>query len=291
MDLLENQEHQPQILWHGTCADFDTFYPLSQFAIDKRIADSSQFQRGIRQPPKERFHSDYNQKALQHDIETFRRLRTDLFTKKLPPKKDPNFKIIPVHLQMQNPLALSCIGFDLDPGWEGVVWGLLFKNKKVPLEPHDLSTAMGDFIFKDIKHAPLSAVCHELELGHLYPVEKNEEDNRYHLSVQRFIFFLESMGYDGLVYDYTRDAVDAYRMGKIADFDNRAYVIFHPDQVIRLDKKVDIPVLRPNKQEKIELNKIFYQYQKSHHPSKMENDKIVKRLELCGCIKNKMSRA
>ena len=85
------------------------------------------------------------------------------------------------------------------------------------------------------------------------------------MTAQRLVLFLEKLGYDGVQYDYMKDSVDAYRSGKIKDFDNRAFVIFRPEQIVRLDKKVDLPNTQSTPQERIELSKIFHRYQQTQN--------------------------
>ena len=125
-------------------------------------------------------------------------------------------------------------------------------------------------------------------MGHLYPVSKNEEENRYHLTAQRLILFLEKLGYDGVQYDYMKDSVDAYRSGEIKDFDNRAFVVFRPEQIVRLDKKVDVPTTQPSQQERIELNKIFYRYQQMYCPYKINQKEWMQRACWGTLIKNQL---
>ena len=52
MSLLQNSEGKPQVCWHGTCADFDVFYPLSYFAVDKHVSDCGEFYAKPRYPKK-----------------------------------------------------------------------------------------------------------------------------------------------------------------------------------------------------------------------------------------------
>ncbi len=279
--FLCDSDQQPLTLWHGTCAEFDCFYPLSQFAVDKNISDCHEFYKGVRCPPIERFQKDDLKWNLDNTLYMF---KTGKFLDSK--TRHPNFKMIPVHLKMENPLVISCYGFDLAPSLSGLVWGVLYHKGKVSLGQHEISNAVCDFIFQNPYQLSPDEVKKELALGHLYSPTDTDEKNSYNLTAQRFIRFLETMGYDGVLYtDYMRAAVDAWKKGQIKDFDQRAYVIFHPDQVIRLDKKIDVPNKRPNHSEKIQLNKIWYQYQHQYCPHKISFEDKFSRLEYTSCIK------
>ena len=102
------------------------------------------------------------------------------------------------------------------------------------------------------------------------------------------ILFLENLGYDGVQYDYMKNSVDAYRSGKIKDLDNRAFVVFRPEQVVRLDKKVKLPNTQLSPKEKIELNKIFYRCQQTHRPYKINQQELMQRACWGSVIKNKL---
>jgi hypothetical protein len=135
---------------------------------------------------------------------------------------------------------------------------------------------------------PHEQVKKELAIGHLYPISQNEEENRYHLTAQRLILFLENLGYDGVQYDYMKNSVDAYRSGKIKDLDNRAFVVFRPEQVVRLDKEVKLPNTQSSPKERIELSKIFYRYQQTHRPYKINQQELMHRACWGSVIKNKL---
>lgn len=274
------------VCWHGTCADFDVFYPFSYFAVDRCVSESAEFYGKIRQPAKCYATDDSIEdfiKELQRDV-----LKISKATKpvKKTVVKHPNFKIIPVHLKMKNPLQLSSWEFHMQDNLIGLVWGLLRRSDEDCLEKMQDANATGDFIFKDSQTCPYDAVQKELKMGHLYPISQNEKENRYHLAAQRFILFLESLGYDGVQYEYMKESVDAYRAGKIKDFDNRAFVTFRPEQVVRLDKKVEVPSTQPTPREKIELNKISYLYHQTHRPYKISQSELMHRLDIGACIKN-----
>ena len=288
MDFLKNTDNSDMILWHGTCADFDIFYPLSYFAVDRHVSESAEFYQKQRYAHK-KFISD---EEWANDI--LQELTT-VFSKVLSHKtvsqrqgKHPDFKIIPVHLKMKNPLQLSSWEFHLDEALIGLVWGLTRREQENSLDTMKEANVTGDFIFKDSQMCPHKQVKKELAIGHLYPISQNEEENRYHLTAQRLILFLENLGYDGVQYDYMKNSVDAYRSGKIKDLDNRACVVFRPEQVVRLDKKVKLPNTQLNPKEKIELNKIFYRYQQTHRPYKINQQELMHRSCWGSVIKNKL---
>ena len=276
------------ICWHGTCADFDVFHPLSYFAVDRHISESAEFYRKQRCADRKFISDDEVVKRMFQGLEESLALALSL--KNIPQSQDkhPNFKIIPVHLKMKNPLQLSSWEFHLDEALIGLVWGLTRRAQENTLDTMKDANVYGDFIFKDTQTRSHGEVQKELKMGHLYPVSKNEEENRYHLTAQRLILFLESLGYDGVQYDYMKDSVDAYRSGEIKDFDNRAFVIFRPEQIVRLDKKVDVLSTQPSQQERIELNKIFYRYQQTHRPYKINQKELMHRTCWGTLIKNQL---
>ena len=276
------------ICWHGTCADFDVFHPLSYFAVDRHISESAEFYRKQRCADRKFISDDEVVKRMFQGLEESLALALSL--KNIPQSQDkhPNFKIIPVHLKMKNPLQLSSWEFHLDEALIGLVWGLTRRAQENTLDTMKDANVYGDFIFKDTQTRSHGEVQKELKMGHLYPVSKNEEENRYHLTAQRLILFLESLGYDGVQYDYMKDSVDAYRSGEIKDFYNRAFFIFRPEQIVRLDKKVDVLSTQPSQQERIELNKIFYRYQQTHRPYKINQKELMHRTCWGTLIKNQL---
>ena len=288
MSFFKNSDGSDMICWHGTCADFDVFHPFSYFALDRHISESAEFYRKQRYVHKKFISDDETvNQALQELEESFSKA---LYRKTFPQKQDkhPNFKIIPVHLKMKNPLQLSSWEFHLDEALIGLVWGLTRRAQENSLDTMKEANVYGDFIFKDSQTCPHDAVQKELKMGHLYPISQNEEENRYHLTAQRLILFLEKLGYDAVEYEYMKDSVDAYRSGEIKDFDNRAFVIFRPEQIMRLDKNVEVPSTQSSKCEKIELSKIFYRYQQNHRPYKINEKELMHRACWGTLIKNQL---
>ena len=288
MSFFKNHEGNPQVFWHGTCADFNVFHPLSYFALDKHISDSAEFYQKQRFAHR-KFISDDEVEAqmLQELAESFSRALSHK-TVSQRQGKHPNFRIIPVHLKMKNPLQLSSWEFHLDEALIGLVWGLTCREQGNIFDTIKEANVYGDFIFKDSQMCPHEQVQKELKMGHLYPISLNEEENRYHLTAQRFVLFMEKLGYDGIQYDYMKDSVDAYREGKIKDFDNRAYVVFRPEQVVRLDKEVKLPNTQSSPKEKIELSKIFYRYQQNYRPYQVDEKERMHRAFWGAVIKNRL---
>lgn len=284
MSYLKNSDESNMVCWHGTCANFDVFYPFSYFAADKHVSESQEFYEKVRQPAKAYATDDSIEEYIKEMVkEALLRIE-----KIKPTSRHPDFKIIPVHLKMKNPLQLSAWEFHMQDNLIGLVWGLLRRPEENCLENIQNANATADFIFKDSQVCPHEAVQKELKMGHLYPVSSNEEENRYHLAAQRFILFLESLGYDGIQYEYMKESVDAYREGKIKNVDNRAFVTFRPEQVIRLDKEVELPNTQPSPQERIELNKISYRYHQIHRSYKISQTELMHRLDIGTCIKNQL---
>ena len=189
---------------------------------------------------------------------------------------------------MKNPLQLSSWEFHLNEALIGLVWGLTRRPEENSVDTMKDANIYSDFIFKDSQTRSHDKVQKELKMGHLFPISQNEEENRYHLTAQRLVLFLEKLGYDGIQYDYMKDSVDAYRSGQIKDFDNRAFVIFRPEQVVRLDKRVDVPSTQSTPREKIELGKIFYRYQRMYRPYKINQKEWMHRVVWGTVIKNQL---
>ena len=291
MSLLKDKIGEPEILWDGTCAKFDMFYPLSQFAVEQRISESPVFSCKIRQPQKERLNQDFYRKIAEELLDDFLKSLKNK-DEVSEPQPHPDSQVIPVHLKIKNPLQLSCFGFDFDYTLPGLVWAVnRMREKHSFFEQSDIKT---DFIFRDTQNCPSDQVEKELKLGHLFSVDEDEAENRYRLSMQRFILFLEEKGYDGIQYDYRKEEVYTHHPDYKQDFDNRAYVIFRPEQVIRLDKQVDVPSTQSSKREKIELHKIYHRYVKNYQWSDvtLENDETgdeaTNRVMWKECIKNKL---
>ena len=288
MPLFKNSEGKPQIFWHGTCADFDVFYPFSYFALDRHISESAEFYKEQRYAGR-KFISD--EESMNNAIQKLQESLSIVLSNKPAPQKQgrhPNFKIIPVHLKMKNPLRLSSWEFHLDEALIGLVWSLKHHPEENSLDMMKEANVYGDFIFKDSQKCPHNEVQKELKMGHLYPISQKEEENRYHLTAQRLILFLEKLGYDAVEYEYMKDSVDAYRSAQIKDFDNRAYVVFRPEQIVRLDKNVKLPITQSSKCEKIALNKIFYRYQQMHRPYKIDQKEWMHRVTWASLVKNQL---
>lgn len=288
MSFFKNSDKLDMICWHGTCANFDVFHPLSYFAVDKHISDSAEFYQKQRYAHRKFLsNEEVEVQMLQELNESFSRA---LSHKSASQKQDkhPNFKIIPVHLKMKNPLQLSSWEFHLDEALTGLVWRLTRHKQENIFDTIKEANVYGDFIFKDSQTCPHEQVQKELAIEHLYPISQNEEENRYHLTAQRLILFLESLGYDGIQYDYMKDSVDAYRAGKIKDFDNRAFVVFRPEQVVRLDKEVKLPNTQSSPKEKIELSKIFYRYQQNYRSYQVDEKERIHRAFWGTVIKNRL---
>lgn len=288
MIFLENSARKDMVYWHGTCADFDVFYPFSYFAVDKHVSESAEFYKKQRYAHRKFISDDEVVKEMLQELKEG--FSCVLSNKPISKKQDkhPNFKIIPVHLKIKNPLQLSSWEFHLDEALIGLIWGLTRRPEKNSLSTMKDANVYGDFIFKDSQISPHEQVQKELAMGHLFPISLNEEENRYHLTAQRLILFLEKLGYDGVEYEYMKDSVDAYRSGKIKDFDNRAYVVFRPELIIRLDRRIDPPCTQSSAQEKIELAKIFYRYQQSHRPYKINEKELMHRTCWGTVIKNQL---
>ena len=147
MSLLKNSDGSDMICWHGTCANFDVFYPFSYFAADRHVSESAEIYRKVRQPVKSYATDDSIEdliKKLQRDV-----LKISKETKSVKKNavKHPDFKIIPVHLKMKNPLQLSAYEFHMQDNLIGLVWGLMRRPDENCLEKIRDANGTGDFIF------------------------------------------------------------------------------------------------------------------------------------------------
>ena len=148
MDFLKNTDNSDMILWHGTCADFDIFYPLSYFAVNRHVSNSAEFYQKQRYAHRKFISDDeITTHALQELQESLSRVlgnKTSLQSQ----EKHPNFKIIPAHLKMKNPLQLSSWEFHLNKALIGLVWGLTRREQENSLDTMQEANVTGDFIFK-----------------------------------------------------------------------------------------------------------------------------------------------
>ena len=266
-------------MFHGTCVDFDYFWPLSHFALDKRICKSRDFSTKKRFCKTEVFRSQEEDQAILSktiDKMIYAFEHPKLHTKEI--RQD--FKVIPAYLKIKNPLPLTVERFWFDQNTNGLIWSVLMykglKSWKQSLE----SDADSDFIIKDPVICPAEQVKHELGLGHLFPISENIQENRFRLAMQRFIFFMERHGFDGIAYHYSKSILANRNPGiNMDNFDDRCYVILRPSQVVRLDKP-ELPIAKDEStvSEKIALNKIRYQHLQKYHSKKIDNQEYVNRV-------------
>ncbi len=221
----------PLLLYHGTCATFDAFRPLSHFGT-RRAAELI---------------LKYGHGKIKHNQLTLTpKNNIDFFGKQ--PTGNP--RLIPVHLKISHPLPLPDMLHTLS-GYAHAVFctalarqlGIssfseatyqLAKEKNISSTEAFTSLCrqadfMPDyrFIFNDPLTCPTEQVKRELFLGNLYRLTPFEQENREHLIVQRLIRYWERQGYDGICY-----------FNDTEDIGSRSYIAFRPEQVIRLDKPV-----------------------------------------------------
>ncbi len=219
---------QPLELYHGTCATFDTFRPLSHFGT-RRAAEQILFASNNKIKP------DVLSKYASHSA-------SDTGTEKT------EARIIPVYLNMDNPLPLSDFSHTLR-GYQSVLFQMMLAWQLGVDSPLDYSARLArryqldnSYVFFNLSQRAnfMAQYCfmfnhpwvmshidvkRELWLGDLYPLTDNENKNRENLILQRMIRFLESFGYDGITY-----------LNEIEDTGHQSYIIFRPGQVVRLDE-------------------------------------------------------
>ncbi len=236
----------PIKLFHGTCSEFEVFWPLSHFGT--RLA----VQKVLRIPRiKFDLFAVLNAAAVKQEWERLSREQT------------PQPKVIPVHLQIRNPATLVDPDFHSLKGYKDLVLQWMMKrefktnadldvyvrramrhmpnSEFFPMYEHFCKRAhfmkQFRFMFEQPFELSSEAVKHELSLGGLFALTETaahglsaEQINRSHLVAQRMIRFFESLGYDGFQY--------------VNEFENKgqmSYINFRPEQVIRLDRGKMVP--------------------------------------------------
>ncbi len=262
----------PIRLYHGTCAEFEVFRPLSHFGT-RRAAEQIQKKLHI---SVDGFNNDsLETKALQATLQAMNILSN--VKKGIPNKKDLTPKIIPVYLHLNNPLVLPDIGAHSIANYKNIIFRMLIYRQyggnpplctdcsengsnyylnmlKIFTEVCQSANFMSEirFIFNHPFECPYANVKRELSLGGLYPIvtepehgRSPEEINRTHLAAQRMIRFFEEQGFDGI--QYINEKEDA---GSVS------YVIFRPEQVVRLDRYPPVSTLAPYPRDDETLKKI-----------------------------------
>ena len=282
--LLADDKGMPLTVYHGTEHRFERFQPLSHFgsiyAAQHRIRETSH----VKQFGCSFIHSAGSiEKNLNKMVEAF-----FSFIEK-PRKKHADDPIcIPAHLALYRPKKMIELSFYRSEYKDDLMYQLVHEQLMFGFRfyhhlttSHKKSMALNaivsslkippiyDFIFKDPFKRSDEQVIYELGLENLYSIlgandknpyekdladckiehsfSKNQYINRLNLSMQRMIRYWESKGYDGFIYKNT-----------VADNGAFSYVVFRPQQVIRLDRPAEYQIspIYPSVKNQEKLDKI-----------------------------------
>lgn len=282
--LLADNKGEPLTVYHATEQRFETFFPLSHFgsitAAQTRIKKFS--------------HTKHVACSFVESAgDCFKNINLMLKTilnSIQSPKKEKRYVnepiYIPVHLALRHPKRMIEMGFYRSGYKDDLLYRMIkdqltfgFRFYRHLTSVHKKNMAlyqvvaslkvppMYDFIFVNPFKITDEAVNYELGLEHLYPIlgklnkNPNKDDllhfnieqqlsnnsyvNRMNLSMQRMIRYWEALGYDGFIYENTVDDNGAF-----------SYVIFRPEQAIRLDREGQyqtFPVyINPKNQQKLD---------------------------------------
>ncbi len=246
------------LFYHGTGVFFKRFEPLSQFTTRRDIA---QVYRVKAHQSSTCFSFEDNFKNIIQPV--LQKLET-LEREKLLGKNIDEGYLIPAYLRIEKTLHLNHSAFSYWCALEGIVFSVL--KEKFPDIGNKDSQPASDFIFRDPMNRPIELVRKELQLETLFPLTHDEKRDRVSLSKQRFIRFLESAGYDSISHAYA----------------GRAYAIFRPEQVYRLDfpefNQTKVQVSIENKIQLCEIRKAYLQTYKRRH---LSIEEYLARLEYC----------
>lgn len=211
------------IFYHGTRANFDTFRPLSHFGsyqAAKRILKSPFIKE-------ECLDFDTEQKKYESDIG----------------KHSENISIfktiIPVKINLRKTYeiqdyAATCSDINY---FRAEFLYHIINDLKINGVPE-----FYDYIFSQPFQISDKDVACELLNESLYKLANDNtffngnEINRYHLSFQRMIQYFENLGYDGFNYTNLHE-----------DKGHTSYIVFRPENIIRLDRDHQIPDTKPKK--------------------------------------------
>ncbi len=216
----------PLVLYHGTAAEFETFWPLSHFGT-RRAAERILLMNGSR---------------IKSNILSFWPLDDFELDEK------GCERIIPVHLKINRSLHLPDFDHSLF-GYKLMVYQLLFARQSGGTPPlwynrrrvrgRDVNTRKTfetfvqnpdcinefRFIFNNPIGLSKDGVKKELTLGGLFEFTGDDMTDCSNVMVQRMIRFFESMGYDSISY-----------FNNCEDVGSQSYIVFRPENIVRLDK-------------------------------------------------------
>lgn len=301
--MIQNQfvvcsQGYPLKVYHGTTISFQYFRPLSHFGTKKAAQDILRKVRNV----KEEVLRD------KTDSETIAELDLHYNNKKNKENDfplshmDPAGYLIPAYLKIKHPIIIPDVGchtvetykkalvhFLLSKQWQTVVPlrhgceifnPLGDKGKKYPRFFGEICKKadflpMIRFIFDEPLSLPIKRVRHELSLEKLYTPCQNEtrdvaaEVDRYHLIFQRMIRFCESQGCDGFSY-----------INREEDHGSQSYIIFRPNQVMRLDQlSMHVPDFTPSVENEAKLQKIMETSLSKNNCKVMDDREILEQIE------------
>lgn len=253
--LLLDENQEPLKLYHGTRTYFDTFRPFSHFGTILAAQEAATCWARKNRPEL----LDY--RGMVHN---------DLHASD---EKTGETYIIPVHLRMIHPYRCLDLTSHVIENYKKLVLNELIndnitmalKNSYPVLRKFNVIALLDasimehsvspyyNMIFRDPYEMSSDAVQRELSLDTIYmPAIKGvrpysiDETNRHHLVFQRMARYFERRGYDGFVYqNHSEDA------------GSDSYIIFRPQQVVRLDRSIcnlEYPVR--NEEQKKQLNQL-----------------------------------
>ena len=226
IQLLSDENRNVVTAYHGTYYDFDYFFPLTHFG------------------------TEHAAKCVLNEGKWKRDKNIDI--------NKP--KIIPVNFRKGNYVEIPDLNNHYIEDWRAIILAVLMDKtiiddinklkkwttieQKCKMATTKLLPYQYDFI---CEHIEPENIKQELKLESLY--DKPTDEN---LFLQRMILFLESIGIDGFKYANFTECGG-----------QKSYIIFRPNNIIRLDKKV-APVITCNNIEK--LGKIKSAFAQTYKP-------------------------
>ncbi len=215
---------------------------------------------------------------------------------------DPAGYLIPAYLKIKQPIVIPDVGCHTVDTYKKALFHFLLSKQWQTVAPlrHgcELFNPLGDkgkkyprffgeicknadflpvirFIFDEPWSLSIKRVRQELALEKLYmpcqdePSDVAAEIDRCHLIFQRMIRFCESQGYDGFSY-----------INREEDKGSESYIIFRPDQVMRLDRSsMHVPDCTPSPENEEKLQKIMETSLSKNNCKKMTDLEILEQIE------------
>ena len=295
--IILSAKGYPLKVYHGTISSFEYFRPLSHFGTKAAAQDILIKSRRIK---KEVLRNKTEAEMIAELEKEYGKSisKTDHISHEIPQTE----YLIPAYLKMKRPLLIPDIGIHSIDTYRNVLFYWLLsetwqtvtplkracelfnpladKEKKYPRFFGEMCRRvdclpMFYFIFNEPFALPIEQVRYELLLEKLYTLCQDEnlnfaaEIDRHHLVVQRMIRFYETKGYDGFVYKNREE-----------DKGSLSYIIFRPDQVLRLDRvSMDVPACTPSPENETLLKDIMEKSISNQKYNRMSDDEILDQLD------------